>query len=49
MTAFLFAWTPLITASDFSGIQIDVTTVAIGIIAIMLIVIGIGILIKVLT
>lgn len=49
MTAFLFAWTPLITASDFLGIQTDVTTVAVGIISIMLIVVGIGILIKVLT
>lgn len=46
---FLWAWTPLIQASDFLGIQADVTTVAVGIISIMLIVVGIGILIKVLT
>lgn len=46
---FLWAWTPLIQASDFLGIQTDVTTVATGIIAIMLVVVGIGILIKVLT
>lgn len=45
----MFAWVPLIQASDFLGIQTDVTTVATGIIAIMLIVVGIGILIKVLT
>ena len=46
---FLWAWTPLIQASDFLGIQTDVTTVAVGIISLMLVVVGIGILIKVLT
>ena len=46
---FLWAWTPLIQASDFLGIQTDVTAVAVGIISIMLVVLGIGILIKVIT
>lgn len=44
----MLAWTPLITTSDFTGIQTDVTTTAAGIVAILLIIVGIGLLIKVL-
>lgn len=44
----LFAWTPLINSSDFAGIQTDVLTTAVGIISVVLIVLGIGILIRVL-
>ena len=43
------AWTPLIQAADFAGIQADVFTTAAGIISIILIVLGIGIIIKVFT
>ncbi|MGD9686362.1 MAG: hypothetical protein AB7U43_05245 [Desulfobacter sp.] len=43
-----FAWTPLINATDFTGIQTDVTTTAAGIVGILLIIVGIGLLVKVL-
>ena len=43
-----YAWTPLINASDFAGIQADVTTTAAGIVGILLIIVGIGLLVKVL-
>jgi len=42
------AWTPLISSADFTGISTDVQTVAAGIIGIMIIVVGIGILVRVL-
>ncbi|QEM68242.1 hypothetical protein FO488_08745 [Geobacter sp. FeAm09] len=42
------AWTPMIQVSDFDGIKTDVTAVATGIIMILLIIIGIGLLVKVL-
>lgn len=42
-----FAWVPLITSADFVGIQADVQTTAAGIVAILLIVVGIGILTRV--
>jgi len=44
----LFTWTPLITSEMFTGIQTDVLTTATGIISVVLIVLGIGILIRVL-
>lgn len=44
----MYAWTPLILSSDFSGISTDVQTVAAGIVGIMIIVVGIGILVRVL-
>jgi uncharacterized membrane protein len=44
----LFAWTPLITSDLFTGIQTDVLTTAAGIVSVILIVLGIGILIRVL-
>ena len=43
-----FAWTPLITSSDFTGIQTDVTATATGIVSVLLIIVGIGLLVKVL-
>lgn len=42
-----FAWTPLITAADFTGIQTDVGTTATGIIAVLLVVLGVGLLARV--
>lgn len=43
------SWTPLISATDFVGIRADVLSTAGGIISILLIVVGIGIIYKVLT
>ena len=43
------AWTPLIVADDFIGIRTDVGVVAAGVISIMLVVIGVGIIIRVLS
>ena len=42
----LFAWTPLITDADFTGIQTDVTTIVKGIILIALIILGAGLIIR---
>jgi hypothetical protein len=39
-------WTPLITASDFTGINTDLLTTASGILGLVVIVLGIGILIR---
>ena len=44
-----FAWVPLITSDAFTGINTDVLTTATGIISIMVVVVGIGILVKVFT
>ena len=44
-----YAWTPLIQASDFLGIQSDVLTTATGIISVVLIVLAVGIIVKVFT
>jgi len=41
-------WTPLITSAAFDGIQADVLTVAAGILAVALSILGIGIIWKVL-
>lgn len=43
------AWTPLITATDFVGVTTDVNTVGVGIITIMVIIVGIGMIIRTLT
>lgn len=43
-----YAWTPLINTADFIGIMTDVGTTATGIISVVLVVLGLGILIKVL-
>lgn len=45
----LYAWTPLIASADFTGISTDVGLVAAGIIGVMLIVLGIGILVRALS
>jgi hypothetical protein len=42
-------WTSLISATDFTGLRADVLSTAGGIISILLIVVGIGIIYKVLT
>ena len=39
-------WTPLITSDMFSGIQADLLTAVGGILALVLIVVGLGVLIK---
>lgn len=44
-----FVWTPLVSSGDFTGISIDVGLVAAGIIGVMLIVLGIGILVRALS
>lgn len=43
------AWTPLIQASDFTGILTDMGTTVAGIVGMLLIVAGIGFVIRVLT
>lgn len=44
-----YVWVPLITSDAFTGINTDVLTTAAGIISIMVVVVGIGILIRVFT
>lgn len=39
-------WTPLIASSDFAGIKTDVLTTAAGVVTILLIIVGLGILIR---
>ena len=41
-------WTPLITASDFTGIQTDLLTAVAGVIGLFFIILGVGILYRVL-
>ena len=41
------AWTPLIAATDFDGIKSDVLTSSGGILCVLLIIVGIGLLVKV--
>lgn len=43
------SWTPLISSSSFTGIQTDVQTAASGILAIALVILGVGLLIRVLS
>jgi hypothetical protein len=45
----LFTWTPLISASDFTGIQTDVGTVVSGLITIFLVLAGFAVLVRVFT
>lgn len=47
-TVSAYAYTSLIAATDFDPVRTDVTTVAVGIISIALIVVGLGILVSVL-
>lgn len=42
-------WTPLISASDFTGIRTDILTAVAGLMSVILIVLGVGILIRVLS
>jgi len=42
-------WTPLVTSSMFDGIRADTLTAVGGIMSVLLIVLGVGILIRVLT
>jgi len=42
-------WTPLLSSSSFTGITTDAGTAASGIVGVMLIVCGIGVLIRVLS
>lgn len=44
-----YAWTSLVSSADFTGITTDVGLVAAGIIGVMLIVLGIGILVRALS
>lgn len=39
-------WTPLLAAADFDGIRDDMLTMVAGVISILLIVVGLGFLIK---
>jgi hypothetical protein len=39
-------WTPLIQATDFDGIKTDVLSTAAGVVTILLIIVGLGILIR---
>ena len=41
-------WTPLITAGDFTGIQTDLLTAVAGVIGLFFIILGVGILYRVL-
>lgn len=49
MINFLFVWTPLISASDFTGVQTDVGTAAAGVVSVLLVVVGLGFLIRIFT
>ena len=42
-------WTPLIASTDFAGIKADMLTAVAGLMAVVLIVLGIGVLIKVIS
>jgi len=44
----LAAWTPLISVADFDGIKVDVLSTSAGIVAVLLIIVGIGLLVRVL-
>lgn len=44
----MYTWTSLISSSDFTGIMTDVGTTATGIISVILVVLGLGILVRVL-
>lgn len=40
------AWTPLIASTDFDGIKTDVLTASGGILAVLLVIVGIAFLVK---
>lgn len=39
-------YTPLISAADFVGVKTDVTTVAVGIVGILIVVVGLAMLVR---
>lgn len=41
-----YAWTPLVDATMFTGITVDVTTAAVGIITVCVVVLGVFLIIK---
>ena len=41
-------YTPLVTSTDFSGVITDTSTTAVAIITILMVIVGLGILVKVL-
>jgi hypothetical protein len=45
--AALADWTPLITSDSFTGIQTDVQTAAVGIMAVVLVILGVAVLMRV--
>jgi hypothetical protein len=42
----LAEWTPLITSGDFTGIKTDLGVAVIGVLSLMLIILGVGIVIR---
>jgi hypothetical protein len=44
----MFVWTSLIQSTDFDGIKADVLTSGGGILAVLLVIVGIGLLVRVL-
>lgn len=40
------AWTPLIASTDFDGIKADVLTTSGGILAVLLVIVGVGLLVR---
>ena len=47
-TACAETWTPLVASTDFDGIKADVITLSGGILAVLLVILGIGLIVKVL-
>ena len=47
LLSFVLTWTPMINASDFAGIQVDVGTVATALITIALSIVGVFYIINV--
>lgn len=44
---FGLAWTPLLSASDFTGIETDLMTAATGLLGLTLIIVGIGVIYRI--
>ncbi len=44
----MYAWVPLIASTDFDGIKADVLTTSGGILAVLLVIVGVGLLVRVL-
>ena len=41
-----YAWTPLVSAADFTGMTVDVTTAAVGIIGVCVVVLGVFLIVR---